>query len=61
LEKAETRISSETKVTNLVLEYDVLMAKAQGTVTILEEKDHGIVKDLILKGQYWNWINFKIL
>jgi hypothetical protein len=55
LEKAETRLSSETKVKNLVLEYDVLMAKAQGTVTILEEKDHGIVKD-----RYHVWIKAEV-
>jgi hypothetical protein len=55
LEKAETRISSETLVKNLVLEYDVVIAKAQGTVTILEEKDYGIVDD-----RYHVWIKAEV-
>jgi hypothetical protein len=42
LEKAKTHLTSETKMKDFQLEYDVVMAKAEGDVTILEEKDYSI-------------------
>jgi hypothetical protein len=55
LEKATTRITSETKIKNFQLEYDVVMAKAEGDVTILEEKDHSIQGN-----RYHVWIKAEV-
>ena len=55
LEKAKTRITSETKIKNFQLEYDVVMAKAEGDVTILEEKDHSIQDN-----RYHVWIKAEV-
>ena len=55
LEKARTRITSETKIKNFQLEYDIVMSKAEGDVTILEEKDHSIQDN-----RYHVWIKAEI-
>ena len=55
LEQATTRITSETKMKNFQLEYDVVMSKAAGDVTILEEKDHSIQGN-----RYHVWIKAEV-
>jgi hypothetical protein len=55
LEKAKTRITSETKIKDFQLEYDVVISKAEGDVTILEEKDHSIQDN-----RYHVWIKAEV-
>ncbi|MBU1163081.1 MAG: hypothetical protein KKA75_02910, partial [Proteobacteria bacterium] len=43
VEMAKTYIQSKTKVEDFVLKSDEITAAAEGAVTILEQKDHGVV------------------
>jgi hypothetical protein len=55
LEMAETYIKSKTKVAEGVLEYDLVWADAEGAVSVLEQKDHGL-KD----NRYHVWIKAEV-
>ena len=56
LEAAMTYIQSKTKVENFQLEYDLITSDAEGSVTILEQKDHGVEED----GRYHVWIKAEV-
>lgn len=56
LEQAQTYISSQSKVKNFQLEYDVVISEAEGAVRILENKDHGITGD----NRYHTWIKAEV-
>lgn len=55
LEMAKTHIESNTLVKDGVLEYDLIQTGAQGDVSILEQKDHGL-KD----NRYHVWIKAEV-
>jgi hypothetical protein len=56
LESARTHIQSKTKVENFQLEYDLVMSDAEGTVTLLEQKDHGVEDNV----RYHVWIKAEV-
>ena len=56
LERAQTHIKSVTKVENFMLSYDLIESGAEGFVTILESKDHGITTD----NRYHYWIRAEV-
>lgn len=57
LESARTYIQSKTRVKNFQLEYDLVMSDAAGTVTILEQKDHGVENNV----RYHVWIKAEVM
>ena len=56
LEMAKTYVQSKTKVTNYVMEYDMIWSESEGTVTILEQKDYGIENNT----RYHVWIKAEV-
>ncbi len=57
LESAQTYISSKTKVEDFVAQYDMVWSEAEGAVTVLEQKDHGIVDNT----RYHVWIKAEVI
>ncbi len=55
LEGTETYIESKSKVTDGMLDFDIIESSAGGKVTVLEKKDHGF-KD----GRYHVWIKAEV-
>jgi hypothetical protein len=56
LEAGKTYIQSKTKVKDFVVEYDMVWSDAEGAVTVLEQKDHGIVDNT----RYHVWIKAEV-
>ena len=56
LEAGRTYIQSKTKVKDFEVEYDLIWSDAEGAVTILEQKDHG-VKD---NTRYHVWVKAEV-
>ena len=56
VEMARTYIQSKTKVEDFVLKSDKITASAEGAVTILEQKDHGIEDN----NRYHVWIKAEV-
>ncbi|MBA3018836.1 MAG: DUF4384 domain-containing protein [Desulfobacteraceae bacterium] len=56
VEMAKTYIQSKTKVEDFVLKSDEITAAAEGAVTILEQKDHGVVDNT----RYHVWIKAEV-
>lgn len=56
VEMARTYIQSKTKVENFVLKSDKITASAEGAVTILEQKDHGVEDNT----RYHVWIKAEV-
>jgi len=56
VEMAETYIQSKSKVKDGVLAYDLITSDAQGAVSILEQKDHGIEGN----NRYHVWIKAEV-
>lgn len=56
LEAGKTYIQSKTKVKNFEIEYDMVWADAEGAVTILEQKDHGVEDNT----RYHVWIKAEV-
>ncbi|MBN2105027.1 DUF4384 domain-containing protein [bacterium] len=56
LEQAHTFISSQSKVKNFQLEYDIVISEAEGAVCVLDSKDHGITDD----NRYHTWIKAEV-
>jgi len=56
LDSAETLLESRTQVKNGVLDYDIIQSEAEGTVTVLEQKDHGVDT----KQRYHVWIRAEV-
>jgi hypothetical protein len=52
LEAARAYIQSKTKVKNFQLEYDLIMSNSEGSVTVLDQKDHGVEENK----RYHVWI-----
>ncbi len=57
LEAAKTYIQSKTKVKNFQLDYDLIMSDAAGSVTVLEQKDHGVEGN----NRYHVWIKAEVV
>lgn len=57
LEAAKTYIQSKTKVTNYQLDYDLIMSDSEGSVTVLEQKDHGVEGN----NRYHVWIKAEVV
>lgn len=57
LESVKTYIQSKTRVENFQLEYDLVMSNAEGTVTILEQKDYGVEDNV----RYHVWIKAEVV
>jgi hypothetical protein len=57
LEAAKTYIQSKTKVTNFQLDYDLIMSDSEGSVTVLEQKDHGVEGN----NRYHVWIKAEVV
>jgi len=56
LEMSKTYIQSKTKVEDFVLKSDEITAAAEGAVTIIEQKDHGVVDNT----RYHVWIKAEV-
>lgn len=56
LEMTRTNITSKTKVKDGELEYELIWAETEGAVTILEQKDHGVVDNT----RYHVWIKAEV-
>lgn len=56
LEAAQTYIQSKTKVENFALSYDLVWSEAEGSVRVLEQKDHGVVEN----SRYHVWIKAEV-
>ncbi|MBU3981002.1 MAG: DUF4384 domain-containing protein [Proteobacteria bacterium] len=56
VEMAKTYIQSKTRVEDFVLKSDEITAAAEGAVTILEQKDHGVVDNT----RYHVWIKAEV-
>ncbi len=56
VERTRTHISSKSKVKDFVLISDQIAAITEGTVTILEQKDHGVVDNT----RYHVWIKAEV-
>jgi len=56
VEMVRTYIQSKTKVENFVLKSDKIISSAEGAVTILEQKDHGIEENT----RYHVWIKAEV-
>lgn len=57
LESAKTYIKSKTKVKDFQVEYDMIWSDAEGAVTVLEQKDHGVEGN----NRYHVWIKAEVL
>jgi hypothetical protein len=57
LEAAKTYIQSKTKVTNFQLDYDLIMSDSEGSVTVIEQKDHGVEGN----NRYHVWIKAEVM
>ncbi|MHC4913154.1 MAG: DUF4384 domain-containing protein, partial [Planctomycetota bacterium] len=57
LEAAKTYIQSKTKVKNFQLDYDLIMSDTAGSVTVLEQKDHGVEGN----NRYHVWIKAEVV
>ena len=57
LEAAKTYIKSKTKVKDFQVEYDMVWSDAEGAVTVLEQKDHGVEGNT----RYHVWIKAEVL
>ena len=56
LEAGRTYVKSKTKVKDFEVEYDLVWADAEGAVTILEQKDHGVEDNT----RYHVWIKAEV-
>ncbi|MFC1817248.1 DUF4384 domain-containing protein [Thermodesulfobacteriota bacterium] len=56
LEMARTYIQSKTKVEDFVTKYDLIWASTEGAVTVLEQKDYGIIDNT----RYHVWIKAEV-
>lgn len=56
VEMSKTYIQSKTKVENFVLKSDEITSTAEGAVTIIEQKDHGVVDNT----RYHVWIKAEV-
>lgn len=56
LEMAKTYIKSKSKVKEGVLEYDLIWSDAEGAVSVLEQKDHGVEENK----RYHVWIKAEV-
>ena len=56
LEAGRTYIQSKTKVKDFRVEYDLVWADAEGAVSILEQKDHGVEDNT----RYHVWIKAEV-
>ena len=56
VEMARTYIQSKTKVEDFILKSDEITAAAEGAVTIIEQKDHGVVDNT----RYHVWIKAEV-
>lgn len=56
LEAGRTYVKSKTKVKDFEVEYDMVWADAEGAVTILEQKDHGVEDNT----RYHVWIKAEV-
>lgn len=57
LEAAKTYIQSKTKVKDFQVEYDLIWSSAEGAVTVLEQKDHGVEGNT----RYHVWIKAEVV
>jgi hypothetical protein len=57
LEAARAYIQSKTKVKNFQLEYDLIMSNSEGSVTVLDQKDHGVEENK----RYHVWIKAEVV
>lgn len=57
LESAKTYIKSKTKVKDFQVEYDMIWSGAEGAVTVLEQKDHGVEGN----NRYHVWIKAEVV
>lgn len=57
LEAGRTYVKSKTKVKDFEVEYDMVWADAEGAVTILEQKDHGVEDNT----RYHVWIKAEVV
>ncbi|MDO9530187.1 MAG: DUF4384 domain-containing protein [Syntrophales bacterium] len=57
LEAAKTYIKAKTKVKDFQVDYDMIWSNAEGAVTVLEQKDHGVVGN----NRYHVWIKAEVL
>ncbi|UCG12670.1 MAG: DUF4384 domain-containing protein, partial [Deltaproteobacteria bacterium] len=57
LEAAMSHIQSKTVVENFQLEYDLITSAAEGSVIVLEQKDHGVEGN----NRYHVWIKAEVL
>ena len=56
LEMARTYIQSKTQVEDFIVKYDLVWSSAEGAVTVLEQKDHGIENNT----RYHVWIKAEV-
>lgn len=56
LEMAKTYIASKTKMENFAVKYDTVWSEAEGAVSVLEQKDHGIEEN----SRYHVWIKAEV-
>jgi len=57
LEAAKTHIKAKTKVKDFQVDYDMIWSNAEGAVTVLEQKDHGVEGNT----RYHVWIKAEVL
>ncbi|MDH3599079.1 MAG: DUF4384 domain-containing protein [Candidatus Tectomicrobia bacterium] len=57
LEGAHTYIKSQTGVRDGILQYDEIRTDAQGAVTVLAQRDHGLTED----NRYHVWVKAKVV
>lgn len=57
LEAAKTHIKAKTKVKDFQVDYDMIWSDAEGAVTVLEQKDHGVEGNT----RYHVWIKAEVL
>jgi hypothetical protein len=57
LEAVRTNIESKTKVENFQLQYDLIMSGAEGSVTVVEQKDYGVEDN----NRYHVWIKAEVV
>ncbi len=58
LEAAKTHIKAKTKVKDFQVDYDMIWSNAEGAVTVLEQKDHGLDPKTM---RYHVWIKAEVL
>lgn len=58
LEAAKTHIKAKTKVKDFQVDYDMIWSNAEGAVTVLEQKDHGLDGNTM---RYHVWIKAEVL